>query len=78
MLRARTFRSTGTTGTRLTVTHALGAVPDAWFVAERNDHSYGCFFPNANILTNTIDIINSLNSDASVDVVTINYQGRLY
>jgi len=80
MLRASVFRSTGSTGVTLSVTHALGAVPDAYWVSARNNHSWGTYFISVAtaMLTNTLHVCNSINSDASIDVFVLNYQGRLY
>jgi len=80
MLRTRVQRATdANTGVTLTVTHGLGAVPDHWNIEPINDRSFGrTYVVPATNLTNTIDIVNSLVSNATVDVFVWSYQGRLY
>ena len=79
MLRARTRRATASTGVTLTVTHGLGAVPDFWSIAAVSGVGLGrTYVVPATPLTNTIDIVNSVESTVTLDVFTINYQGRLY
>jgi len=77
MLRAHVARTF--TARSLTVTHALGAVPDYWHFEKRNDLGLGCHYVDpARVLTNTIAICNSAGSLGTIDVFCINYQGRLY
>ena len=79
MLRARTRRTTDSTGVNLSVTHGLGAVPDFWAVEDVGPRGVGqTFFVPGTILTNVLNINNALESTCTVDVFTINYQGRLY
>jgi len=79
MLRSSVFRSTAGTGVELTVTHALGAVPDVWWISARNG-IYGTYFASVAtaMLTNTLHIANDRASNSSVQVFALNYQGRLY
>ena len=82
MLRAvNRVRTPTVTGTSLTVTHALGAVPDFWAItalsARSQNRTYVVGGP-ATVLTNLITICNSLQSNCTCDVFTVNYQGRLY
>jgi hypothetical protein len=80
MLRAHLTRTTGAnTNVTLTVTHALGAVPDFWHLESRSDRGMGRHYVMpGTILTNTIGVRNGLVSLASMDIWVINYQGRLY
>jgi len=79
MLRARTRRATASTGVTLTVTHGLGAVPDFWSIAAVSGRNVGrAYVVPATVLTNTIDVVNSVQTTVTLDVFTINYQGRLY
>ena len=79
MLRTVVQRATGSTGVTLAVTHGLGAVPDIWAIEPVSDVSQGrTYVVPATVLTNTINIVNSIVSTATVDVFVINYQGRLY
>ena len=80
MLRTRVQRATNAnTATATTVTHALGAVPDLWHIEAINDRAQGrTYVVPGTVLTNIINIINGLVSNATVDVFCINYQGRLY
>jgi len=79
MLRARTQRTTGSTGVTLTVTHGMGAVPDYWNVEPVSDRSQGrAYIVPATYLTNTIDVVCSIESTCTLDVFTVTYQGRLY
>lgn len=80
MLRAHLIRTTGAnTNVSLTVTHALGAVPDFWHLESRADRGMGQHYVMpGTVLTNTIDVRNGLVSLASMDIWVVNYQGRLY
>ena len=79
MLRARTQRTTDSTGVILTVTHALGAVPDIWMIEPVSDRSLGrAYVVAGTVLTNIINVVCSIESTCTLDVFTINYQGRLY
>ena len=79
MLRTRVRRTTGSTGVTLTVTHGLGAVPDMWFIEPCSDRSLGrAYAVPGQVLTNTIDVVCSIESTCTLDVFVQNYQGRLY
>lgn len=77
MLRARVRRSTGTTGLRLSVTHGLGTTADALWWVGRNPRTPGTYLVQ-NTGANTIHLVNSLNSSATLDVFAWVWQGRLY
>jgi hypothetical protein len=77
MLRSRLTRTN--TNVTLTVTHALGAVPDFWHLESRSDRGMGQnYVMPLSVLTNTIGVRNALRSLVSMDIWVINYQGRLY
>jgi len=80
MLRTRVRRLTQTvTGTAMTVTHGLGAVPEVWHLEPTSDKGLGrCYVVPGTVLTNTINIMCSVESAVTVDVFCQNYQGRLY
>jgi len=83
MLRAVVQRTTGSTGVELTVTHGLAQVPDAWNVVHNSDTgkataTYGTRMPLASVLTNTVGVINSIQTNCTVTVTCIFYNGRLY
>lgn len=80
MLRAHLTRTTGAnTNVSITVTHALGAVPDFWHLESRADRGMGQnYVMPGTVATNTIQCRNALVSLASMDIWVINYQGRLY
>jgi len=79
MLRSHNAVCTGSTGVTLTVTHGLAQVPDMFWAVHRNGRGVGAgYFPAANVLTNTIDYINSLQSTVSVDIFCWFFDGRLY
>jgi hypothetical protein len=79
MLRARTRRTTASTGVTLTVTHGMGQVPDFWSCAAVSNRGLGrTAFITGRQLTNTIDIVNSIQTTVTVDIFTVFYNGRLY
>jgi hypothetical protein len=79
MLRTRVRRTTASTGVTLTVTHGLGAVPDLWSIEPLSDRGVGrTYVVPATVLTNLINIVNSISTTVTVDVFCINWQGRLY
>lgn len=79
MLRARTRRTTGSTGVTLTVTHGLGAVPDLWAIEPVSARPLGRqYVVPGTVLTNIINVVCSIETTCTLDVFTINYQGRLY
>lgn len=81
MLRARNrvTLNPANTGTVLTVTHGLGTTVDAWWFVACSDRGQGRTYlfadPNA---ANTIRVCNSYQTNVTVDVFTLVYQGRLY
>ena len=78
MLRARTRRTTASSSVDLTVTHGLGAVPDYWGIEPVSDVSQGlAYVVPGTVLTNIINVTVPI-SIATLDIFTINYQGRLY
>ena len=79
MLRTRVRRATGTTGATLTVTHALGAVPDFYKAVPCSARNVGrTYIPVGTVLTNIISIHNDLQTTVTVDVFCWVWQGRLY
>jgi len=78
MLRARTRRTTGSSSVTLSVTHGLGAVPDLWLIEPVSDVSQGlAYVLPGTVATNVLHLTVPI-SVATLDVFTINYQGRLY
>lgn len=79
MLRTRVRRTTASTGVALTVTHGLGAVPDMWITEPLSARAAGRqYVVPATVLTNTINIVCSIQTTCTIDVFCINWQGRLY
>ena len=82
MLRTRLRRSlnNATTGVRLTVTHGLGAVPEAWWWVNRNNRGLGSTYLRAVDVPNATHmwLINSLGTHVTIDIFAIAYQARLY
>jgi hypothetical protein len=79
MLRTRVRRTTASTGVALTVTHGLGAVPDIWIVEPLSARPLGRqYIVPGTVLTNTINVVCSINTTCTLDVFVISYQGRLY
>lgn len=79
MLRTRVRRTTASTAVTLTVTHGLGAVPDQWIIEPLSDRGVGrTYVVPGTVLTNLINIVNSISTTVTVDVFCINYNGRLY
>jgi len=79
MLRSRNRVRTASTGVSLTVTHGLGVVPDLYLITPLSARNLGCTYVRAaSVLTNTIDICNSVQTTVTVDVFCWAYQGRLY
>jgi hypothetical protein len=79
MLRTRVRRTTASTGVTLTVTHGLGAVPDIWTLEPVSARSLNrTRVVPATVLTNLINIVNSIQTTCTMDVFVWNYQGRLY
>ena len=79
MLRTRVQRTTGTTGAVLSVTHALGAVPDLWALEPVSGRSLNrTYVTPGTPLTNMICIQNDIQTTCTMDVFVWSYQGRLY
>lgn len=79
MLRTRVQRTTASTGVNLSVTHALGAVPDLWTQEPVSARALGAtFFVPATVLTNMLCINNPMQTTVTTDVFVWSYQGRLY
>jgi len=79
MLRTRVRRATASTGVTLTVTHSLGAVPDIWSLEPVSARSLNrSRVVPGTVLTNLINIVNSIQTTCTMDVFVWNYQGRLY
>ena len=80
MLRARVQTRTGSTGVVLSVPHTLGARPDAWWFVHRSNRGVGrTYIPIANTVSTThISVCNSLQTNVTLDIFTLAYQGRLY
>jgi hypothetical protein len=79
MLFRRVRRTTAATGVALTVTHALNCVPDFWNIHPVSDRSRGRTRVVINTaLTNTVTIVNSNASNATVDVFVMTFKGELY
>jgi hypothetical protein len=82
MLRARNrvTLNPATTGVDLTVTHGLGTTADMWWIVPCSTRAQGrTYVPAAAALTaNTITVCNSVQTNATVDVFTLVFQGRLY
>lgn len=82
MLRARIQRTLNpaNTGTQLTVTHGLGVTIDAWWVvpisnrARQRTSRTAAVAPTAQ----TITVVNWAQTNATVDIFCLAYQGRLY
>jgi hypothetical protein len=77
MLRARVRRCTGTTGLQMSVTHGLGTTADVVWWVGRNRWQPGTYLVQ-NTGANTVHVVNSLNSNATLDVFCWVWQGRLY
>lgn len=78
MLRARTRRTTASSSVTLSVTHGLGAVPDLWLIEPCSDVSQGlAYVLPGTVATNDLHVTVPI-SIATLDIFTINYQGRLY
>jgi len=80
MLRARVQTRTNSTGVVLSVPHTLGGLPDAWWFVHRSNRGVGStYIPAANTVSTThIYVVNSLQSNCTLDVFTLRYVGRLY
>jgi len=79
MLRTRVRRRTASTGVSLSVTHALGAIPDYYKIVPCSARNVGrTHVVIGTVLTNTIHICNSVQTTVTVDVFCWVYQGRLY
>jgi len=81
MLRStnRVLLNPATTGVTLTVTHALGTVPDVVFFTPLSNIGQGrTYAPLAGRTADTLTVINSLETNVTVDVYSWAYQGRLY
>ena len=79
MLRARNRGTTGSTGVALTLTHALGTIPDVVTFTPTSglgqDRTY--MAPGARSAA-VVHVVNSIESTVTVDVTCLAYQGRLY
>ena len=79
MLVRRIRRTTASTGVTLTVTHGLRDTPDAWWIAPCSDRALGrTRVVPGSPLTNTINIVNSIATTATVDVFVMSLKGELY
>jgi len=79
MLRARNTVTTGSTGVTLTVTHGLGTTLDFWAITPRNTNARAPGRPAGNYPNGTyIWVCDFYGSTATLDVVSVAYQGRLY
>jgi len=79
VLRTTVQRTTASTGVELTVTHGLAQVPDYFFAVNvsargvRDPH-----FPPASVLTNTVGVVNALQTTVTLNVSCVFWNGRLY
>jgi len=79
MLRSILRRTTASTGVTLSVTHALGTIPDVVTFTPTSglgqDRTY--MAPGARSAA-VVHVVNSIESTVTVDVTCLAYQGRLY
>ena len=79
MLRRRLRRTTASTGVALTVTHGLGVIPSIYFYTPLSDRGVGrTYLPPANILTNTLVVVNSVQTTVTLDIFVLSFKGELY
>jgi hypothetical protein len=82
MLRTRVQRThnPATTGVALTVTHGLGVTLDMWWIVPISGRGQGRTYRPAAILPGpqTITLTNSRETNVTVDVFCLVFQGRLY
>jgi len=80
MLCSRVQRRTGSTGVVLTVTHGLGAIPDAWSWTHVSNRGVGRTYRPAALMptTNHIFLVNSVDTLCTLDVFTMAQGGLVY
>jgi len=78
MLRARNRGTTGSTGVALTLTHALGTIPDVVIVTVCNNEGIGPFSDPAARTAQVTNVALWGGSTCTVEVYAVALAGRLY
>jgi len=79
MIWRRIQRRTLSTGVTLTVTHGLRMAPELWWIEPVSDRALGrTRVVPGTALTNTINIVNSIQTTATVDLFVMLLKGTLY
>jgi hypothetical protein len=79
MLWRRVRRTTASTGVALTVTHALGVIPEVWMLEPCSDRGLGRSLVVPGTLTATTLIVrNSIGITVTLDVFVFTFKGELY
>jgi hypothetical protein len=80
MLRTRVRRAIGPTGVAVQITHGLGTTLDMWWWVACSARGRGATyrpvatFPTATVIT----LVNSIQTNVTLDVFCLVFQGRLY